>query len=276
MKRLIKFLTCAVTAVIVSVTAAVSAAAVSYGIDDQAGLYSSEQLSKLEERQKEVADYTGWNIAVVTTNTGFGENNLNDAIDYAENYYEAAFGSLDSTGILYLIDLDWRHIVLCGEVDTVYFNNARKNTMHDACEARYQDYDDVGNLETFYNYLVKYYDAGPYTNDFDYNPNDSYYQNTVDYSDDGVKFSFGIAFICGLIGAGITVAVVLSNYKFHHKPSANAYLDRGKVNFYRRSDRFVREFTTRTKIESSSGGSRGGRSSGGGHRTGGSSRGGRR
>lgn len=275
MKRLIKILTCAFTAAVVSVTAAISAGAYSYGIDDQAGLYSDSQLSQLEERQKEVADYTGWNIAVVTTNTGFGENNLNDAIDYAENYYEDAFGSLNETGILYLIDLDWRHIVLCGEVDTVYFNNARKNTMHDACEARYQDYDDVGNLETFYNYLVKYYDAGPYTNDANYDPDDSYYNNTVDYSDSGSSFSFGMAFICGLIGAVITVIVVFSNYKFHHKPSANAYLDNGKVNFYRRSDRFVREFTTRTKIESSSSGG-GGRSSGGGRRTGGSSRGGRR
>lgn len=273
MKKLFKLFTCALAAAVVSVTAAVSAAAYSYGIDDQAGLYSAEELSQLEARQEEVADYTGWNIAIVTTNTGFGENNLSDAIDYAENYYEDAFGSLNETGILYLIDLDWRHIVLCGDVDTVYFNNARKNTMHDACEARYKDYDDVGNLETFYNYLVKYYDAGPYENDPDYDPDNSYYANTVDYNDS--SFHLGSAAICALICAIITVVAVVNSYKFHHAPSANTYLDKSKVNFYRRSDRFVREFTTRTKIESSSGGS-GGRSSGGGHRTGGSSRGGRR
>ena len=274
MKKIFKILSCAVAAAAVALTASISAFAYSNGIDDQAGLYSAEQLSALEARQEEVANYTGWNIAVVTSNTGFGEYNLDDAIDYAENYYEDTFGSLSEDGILYLIDLDWRHIVLCGEVDTVYFNNARKDTMHDACEARYQDYDDVGNLETFYNYLVKYYDAGPYTNDPDYDPNNSYYTNTVDYSS-GSSFSFGGAMLCGFIAAIITVAVVVSNYKFHYKPSANAYLDSSKVNFYRRSDRFVREFTTRTKIESSSSGG-GGRSSGGGHRTGGSSRGGRR
>ena len=274
MNKLIRFFVCAATAAVVSVTAAISASARSAGIDDQAGLYSAEQLASLEERQEEVADYTGWNIAVVTTNTGFGENNLDDAIDYAENYYEDTFGSLNETGILYLIDLDWRHIVLCGDVDTVYFNNSRKNTMHDDCEARYKDYDDVGNLETFYNYLVMYYDAGPYTNDPDYDPNNSYYANTVEYDNNG-SFHFGAAVICGGIAALIAVLAVTSSYKFHHKPSANSYLDKGKINFYRRSDRFVREFTTRTKIESSSGGS-GGRSSGGGHRTGGSSRGGRR
>ena len=38
MKKIIKFLTCAVTAAVVSVTAAISASAYSYGIDDQAGL----------------------------------------------------------------------------------------------------------------------------------------------------------------------------------------------------------------------------------------------
>ena len=254
----------------------VTSLAYSAGIIDDAGLYTESQLEELEARQEEVANHTGWNIAVVTTDTGFGESNRMAAVDYAENYYEELFGSLNEDGILYLIDLDWRHIVLCGEVDTVYFNNARKNKMHDACEARYMDYDDVGNLETFYDYLVKYYDAGPYKNDANYDPNDPYYTNTVDYDNgDSSIFSVGAFFLCGLIAAIIAIVSVISSYKFKYTPSANAYLDGSKTNFYRRSDRFIREFTTRTKIESSSGGG-GGRSSGGGHRTGGSSRGGRR
>ncbi len=275
MKKLIKFLAASVSTAVAVTFMTVSAFAYSAGIDDQAGLYSSSDLKQLEEMQEAVADKTGWNIAVVTTDTGFGENNLDDAIDFAENYYEDTFGSLSETGILYLIDLDWRHIVLCGEVDTVYFNNARKNTMHDACEARYMDYDDIGNLETFYKYLEKYYDEGPYIYDEDYDPNDPYYQNTVDYSNDGGVFSAGAFFLCGLIAAVIAIVSVISSYKFKYAPSANAYIDKSKINFYRRRDQYIREFTTKTKIESSSGGG-GGRSSGGGHRTGGSSRGGRR
>ena len=46
--------------------------ALSAGIDDRAGIYTDSEITELEQRQKEVADLTGWNIAVITTDTGFG------------------------------------------------------------------------------------------------------------------------------------------------------------------------------------------------------------
>lgn len=255
MKNVFKrIITTAAAALAAVMCLAVNVSAYSAGIDDQAGLFTAEQKAALEERQEELADHTGWNIAVVTTNVGFTNS---DAIDYAENYYEKTFGSLNKDGIIYLVDVECRHFALCGRADTEYFNNKRKNAMADACEERYLDYDDVGNIETFYKYVEKYYNEGHYSN---------------------FGFSFGAAAIFGLIAMGIGIGAVVSRYKFHYQPTANNYLDGTKVNFYRRQDRFVREFTTRTKIssESSGGGSGGGHSSGGGHRTGGVSRSGRR
>ena len=225
----------------------------SVGIDDQAGLYSTYEIEKLEARQQEVSDYTGWNIAVVTTDIGLGEGGSN-AIAFAEDYYDKTFGA-SSTGLLYLIDIDYRHICIAGNADYYYFNDYRVNKMIDECNDRYMDYDDVGNLNAFYDNIEKYYDAGYFTEK---------------------HFSFPVALIVGLIAAGIGIAIVFSRYKFHHKPSANTYLNKGTVNFYRRNDRFVREFTTRTKIESSSGGSSGSSGSSGGGSHGGGGRGGRR
>lgn len=260
MKKIFKLFAAVLSAAVAVSLMTVTSFAYSAGIIDDAGLYTESQLQELEARQEEVANHTGWNIAVVTTNTGFGESNRMAAVDYAENYYEELFGSLNEDGILYLVDLDWRHIVLCGEVDTEYFDQTRKDAMHDMVEELYQNYDDVGSLEALYNNLEAYYDAGPYyTSSFIYGKS---------------IFSVGAFFLCGLIAAIIAIVSVISSYKFKYTPSANAYLDGSKTNFYRRSDRFIREFTTKTKIESSSGG--GGGSSGGGHRTGGSSRGGRR
>lgn len=257
MKNVFKrIITTAAAALAAVMCLAVNVCAYSAGIDDQAGLFTAEQKAALEERQEELADYTGWNIAVVTTNVGFGTDGYN-AIEYAESYYKDTFGSYSADGILYLIDIDYRHFAVGGVADTDYFNDKRIKKMFNACNERYMDYDDVGNVETFYDYVEKYYNEGHFSN---------------------FSFSFGAAIIVGLIAMGIGIGAVVSRYKFHYQPTANNYLDGTKVNFYRRQDRFIREFTTRTKIssESSGGGSGGGHGSSGGHSMGGGGGGGRR
>lgn len=231
----------------------------SVGIDDQAHLYTEEQIKMLEARQQEVAELTGWNIAVVTTDVGFGTDGY-DAIEYAEKYYDDTFG-YSSSGLLYLIDLDYRHICISGEADHQYFNGRRFNVMMDKCNDKYMDYDDVGNLMTFYEYIEGNYKLGPFSNGKVY----------------GKKlFSFLPALICGGLAAVIGVVCVRSSYKFHPQPGTNQYLDGKKVNFYRREDRFIREFTTRTNVSSSGGSRGGGHGTSGGHRHGGGGRGGRR
>lgn len=261
MKKLFSILLTSVIAVMCLSFGASAYQSGSVGIDDQAGLYSSEQITQLEKRQQEVAEHTGWNIAVVTSNTEFRD--LDAAIDYAEAYYDKTFG-IDSSGILYLVNIDHRHVCISGDADYYYFNDSRVNRMLDDCERCYMDYDDVGNLETFYNYVEKYYDAGPFES-----ANEPYYSSSK-------KFNVLLAMIAGLIAAGIAILIVYNRYKFHYAPSANHYLNNDKVRFYNRQDRFIREFTTRTRIDS--GGSSGGRSHGssGGHHHGGGSRSGRR
>lgn len=254
-KTLLKILAAAVSSAAAVACMTISAFAYSAGIDDQAGLYTPEQIEELEARQQEVADHTGWNIAVVTTDVGFGTDGYN-AIEYAEAYYDKTFG-YSTSGILYLIDVDYRHFCISGEADYEYFDDKRVRDMSDTCEKYYYDYDDVGNLNAFYDKVEYYYDKGQFSK---------------------FNFSFGAAVIAGLIAAAIGVGVVWSRYKFHYQPTANNYLDGSKINFYRRTDRFVREFTTKAKIESSSGGGGGGHSHGssGGHSHGGGGHGGRR
>lgn len=262
-KTLLKILAAAVSSAAAVVCMTISTFAYSAGIDDQAGIYTSEQIAELEARQQEVADHTGWNIAVVTTDDGFGTDGYN-AIEYAEAYYDKTFG-YSSSGILYLIDVDYRHFCISGEADYKYFDDNRVRDMSNTCEKYYFDYDDVGNLNAFYDKVEYYYDKGPFTSD-----------GSAESAK--IRFNFGAAAIVGLIAAAIGVGVVWSRYKFHYQPTANNYLDGSRINFYRRTDRFVREFTTKAKIESSSGGGGGGGSHGssGGHSHGGGGGGGRR
>lgn len=276
MKKLISF---AVSLFAAAVITAVPASAWSAGINDMAGLYSQSEIEELEKRQEEVAEITGWNIAVVTTDTGFGTDGI-DACDYAEEYCYDTFGS-DPDSVVYLIDIDYRWISIDGDLMN-YFNSYRFNTMMDECERHYMNYDDVENLESFYYYLEHFYRAGTVEYGTDIGALGDDFEDSIEYYDDDYYYEDGIStgqgvlcgLIAGVIGAIISVSVVIARYKFHYSPSANCYLNSKNIDMYRREDVFVREYTTRTRISDSSSG--GGGRSGGSRRSGGSSRSGGR
>lgn len=265
MKRLLIFFAAAVISAAAAVLPVSAAESI---IDDKAGLYTKSDLAELEAKQQAVSDLTGWNIAVVTTDTGFGTDGAR-AMKYAENYYDEKFGS-NSSSIVYLIDLDYRYFSMDGDLLN-YFNTKRLDKMITECEEEYFAYDDVGNLEKFYYYLEYYYNQGTVPYDSNVGAKGSSF-----VPKDGIVKEYNITMLLagmatGAVAAAIGIAIVLSRYKFHHAPTANCYLNSNTINIYRRQDRFVREYTTRTRIDSDSGGSSGG---GGGHSFGGSSHGG--
>lgn len=266
MKKLFMILLAAVIYTAVSVSPVGAAESV---IDDMAGIYTPSEISELEKKQQEVSDLTGWNIAVVTLNAGLGTDGA-DAMRFAEDYYDETFGS-DSSSVVYLIDLDYRHFAMDGD-PLNYFNTKRLDKMITECEKKYFDYDDVGNLETFYFYLEFYYKQGTVAYDSNVGAKGSGFVPSMGVQK-GFDFKVLFAFIAtGVIAAAVSVSIVLSRYKFHHAPTANCYLNSNTVNIYRRQDRFVREYTTRTRIDS--GGSSGGGRSSRGHSHGGSRHGG--
>ncbi len=280
MKKLISVMLSLIT---VMIFWALPSAAYSAGINDMAELYKESELAALEERQAEVAEATGWNIAVVTTDVGFGEDGI-AACDFAEGYCYDIFGG-DPDSVVYLIDLDYRWISIGGDMYN-YFDSERFDKMMDECEECYRDYRDVDNLETFYYYLEYYKGQGT----VEYDPSIGHlgddFEDSITYYDDyGNELTMServeTLFAClaaGVVVSAITILIIVSRYKFHYVPSANAYLNKDTMNMYCDYDTFVREYTTRTRINSSSGSSGGGgRSSrSGGRSRGGGGRGGRR
>lgn len=273
MKKLFSVIISLFAAALMTAVSAVNVSAYSAGINDKAGLYSSSEIKKLEERQAEVSELTGWNIAVVTTNTGFGADGI-AACDYAERYYDEMFGA-DSSSVVYLIDLDYRWIAMDGDVLN-YFNSSRFDTMMDECEYCYRDYRDVENLETFYYYLEYYYSQGTVEYDPNIGAKGDDFESSIEYYGSAPKFfrtDVFVAFlVTGAVIAAISIAIVVSRYKLHYAPTANCYLNSNTINYYRKNDYFVREFTSRTRINDSSGG--GSHHSGGSRRSGGRSHGG--
>lgn len=253
MKKLFRTVISLAAALAASLCLCINSFAAKIWFEDNAGLYTDEQEQKLMQEQQELCDYTGWNIAVITTDIDFPTDGY-EAIEYAERRYKEIYGSYDASGILYLIDTGYRQFSIGGEPDKRYFNDARVRKMIDRCNEKYYAYDDMGNVETYFQCVREYYDKGDFKGE-----------------NSGTAVIAGL--IAGIVAAAIGIGVVISRYKFHSTTSATNYVRRDSISFYRKNDLFLRETVTRTKIESSSGGGHG---SSGGHSMGGGGSGGHR
>ncbi|MDE5564948.1 MAG: hypothetical protein K2I93_07310, partial [Oscillospiraceae bacterium] len=78
-----------------------------------------------------------------------------------------------------------------------------------------------------------------------------------------------MALVVGIIAALIVFLAVKSRYKFKSSLSPTTYVNKKMVQFNQQYDRFVRTYTKKVYIDSSSGGSHGGGGHGGGHSSGG-------
>lgn len=253
MRKLFRTAVSLALALLASLCLCINSFAAKIFFEDNANLYTDEQEAELMKEQQELCDYTGWNIAVITTDIDFPTDGW-EAVEYAERRYKEIYGSYESSGILYLIDTGYRHFAIGGEPDQYYFNDARVRSMYERCKEKYYAYDDMGNVETYFQCVREYYDKG-------------------DFSGDNTVIIIVAGLIAGIAAAAIGVGIVIHRYKFHSTTSASNYIRSGSVDMYRKNDTYLRETVTRTKIESSSGGGHG---SSGGHSMGGGGGGGHR
>lgn len=85
-------------------------------------------------------------------------------------------------------------------------------------------------------------------------------------------FLMGICIVAGLVTSVIVYFVTKYRYRFKKSQNPSIYIKHNKTVFHRKTDTFIRTYTTKHKIETSSGGSRsggGGHSHSGGHGGGG-------
>jgi uncharacterized membrane protein YgcG len=264
---------------------------------DGADFLSDAEEESLFEMMVKVSDAYDLNLEFITTAEDFTNDEI---IAYAESNYDYDFGA-DSNGSLFLIDSangNWvDHFVLAGEVDEKVSDDQLKAIITEVQEPII-DYDEHTAALRWLLWLDNIY-GGVVANEIVNTPVEDYSGEWTVFDEIGFFFSdvgytietffyniffpdhinLEIAFafaLMGLIGGIITFAIIWERYKKHAKVSAVHYLDKNTVNIYSRSDRFVREYTTRTVHSDSSsggGGGRGGRSHGGGSHGGGGSRG---
>ncbi|MDR0947851.1 MAG: TPM domain-containing protein [Ruminococcus sp.] len=259
MKKLISTLIAVIAGFILS--AGVSA---EIYLDDSADFLTAEEETELQEHMKDLENLTGWNVGIVTDPSEY--YNYDFAYKMADSRYTDIFGYED--GILYQMSgvHDYYLMIITQGTATDIITSSKIEQILDAAEPSYIDYDEYGSAVSFIYKAESIFMHSGYT--------------LVDgrlsfdiWSKLDIVSLFFPGFLIGAVIAGIGIIIIVARYKTHPKISASAYLDNNNVNFYRRSDVYLRTDTTRVPI--SSGGGGGGHGGGGGGR-GGGGRGGHR
>jgi uncharacterized membrane protein YgcG len=257
MKKISIILFTVMAVMILAMPVSADSAAVTPGeiyLNDSADLLRNSDEKEIRAAMKEKAEELGWNIVVVSE---IGEYTSYEAERKLQEIYENEFGNSDGAGFIMTTEVgnppgenDYMLSVLA--FGDVMFRDSG-DAILDAVTEPFLNYDEYGSVMAFLRRCAVYVPPEPYR----LQPGRLIYP--------GVFF--------GGIPALICIFVVIARYKAHPKVSATRYLNLNETRFWRREDTFVREFTTRVPINTSSGGGGGGGSRGGG---GGGSRGGSR
>lgn len=252
-------------------------------LDDLDNCLTSYEEEQLEEVMQKTADKIKCNIGIVIT----GDLNGKISQSFADNYSDNLFGYNSDSIVLLLLNRhdnpeygntnyykDW--ISTSGRARTLYDNHI--DTIFDKT---YRGLDrsfpcpEPQHKKNVYVYSggtqdsIQFYMAGEYfckALKAYSNPFSRFINNAVEF----LTADFVVTFVIIVVTVLITVIVVSTNvskYKKKKPISASTYLDRDHYKIKHEVDKFINEYTTSVRINSSSGGGRSG--GGGGHGGGG-------
>lgn len=251
----------------------INAFADSSDIDDQISLLSQSELDKLEQERSALAEKTGWNIGIVIIDEPVGKSPM----EFSDDYYEEKYGAY-TDGVLFMYGLKDSYLSTSG-IAINYLNDYRIELLLDDSDKYFSDFKDFEAIESVLKSIDKYYDQGIESDNYTYEG--EYAGEDIQARiKQNINTAILIGIIAGLVAGFIGLGVVTAKYKFHAVPSNNNYLNKNSIHFLQSRDDYVRTFTTRTRLSSSSGDGGGGShgssthrsSSGGSHGGGGHSR----
>lgn len=210
-------------------------------IYDHADVFTDDEENSINRKIEKYADDLDINIAVVVA-----DDKDKDSQEYADLYYENLFG-VNTDGVLFFIDVseDRLHCIsTSGSQISVY--KSYIDSIYDDITPALKEHDYSETINIFLDDLKSY-------------PKKTIYKALL------------IGALVGALASIITAVSVTLKYKRNEKYSPRNYEAKDKTNYTKKSDDFLREYTTKTKIESSDGNGTH-RSSGGGTHGGGTRR----
>lgn len=255
---------------------------------DESGKLNPEEYQFCMDSLETASQLTGMNLVVI-----LGTDELSDSSieSYAESTYDLLFpGTWNSDGLCYYIDLRGNHsaydYISTSGMAQFYYTNSKSNNRIDEILRSLDAYlvpvgseDITGAIAGFCEKLEYYYSSGIPDRYYVYDLKEHQYYHVKDNQIIATKnkpyLALDKAVLYGVVGliVGIIIAVIVYSvtkvrYQFKTALTPTNYVNKRTVNYRQQYDRFIRTRTTKTKIESDSGGHSGGSSSGG-HSSGG-------
>lgn len=258
------------------------------GVYDDKALFDEDELDNLNDMVRNLSEELELYIVIYLGNEEYYSESSVEF--FADSFYDSTFGEY-TDGVIYYMDLSENP---SGAIDTISTSGKGRLLYDDYVEDMFDEIflylPSTGQeiystqielaIEIILEQFEKYGDREPGAFDVEYdskNDNYIYYKNGATVISDAMPFSmrfsgmmkYGIP--CGIVVGLLFYFITRWRYKFKSSCNPQVYVARDETSFTRRDDIFIRTYTTRTKIESSSGG-RGGRSGGGRSHGGGSRR----
>ncbi|MBR4628404.1 MAG: TPM domain-containing protein [Ruminococcus sp.] len=244
---------------------------------DTADLFDSTQEKELRKEIIACSEELEMNIIVYINDVYRSDEEVED---FTANYYDRCAGEEYTDGVIMYIDISsnaYDYLSCSGKAGIIYGGKIEDIFDYYAAKRPSSQYapDPEKFCETvthFCNAMRKFNDNYEQA-DFAYEKDEEngiYFFNykgkfyVTDYSAPGSRrIRLECIFILGLVLYTILYLSIKKKYKFKDKTNPSIYVANGQTNFKEKSDTFIRVYTTKHKIESSSSG--GGHRSGGGH-----------
>jgi uncharacterized protein len=263
------------------------------GLDDNCDMFSESEEAELTELIQQYSEQLKMNIYIFLAGKDYESYSNYSTECFADDRYDQRFGE-DTDGVYFFMDYsgkvpNYHYISTSGKAVLTYQKYMQNIFSHMKVYMPKSSTDYSGekeairtSVEEFLNVFAQYSDesrigAFDYYYDYDSNPPKYFYYFLGKYHVSSMKppikrIGFTIAgLVTGLITALIVYFTTKRNYKFKNATNANIYLSKETTQFTSREDVFMREHTSRSRIDTDSdrSGGGGGGFSGGGHSSGG-------
>lgn len=241
MKKIIKPFVCTIVMLIIILSTSISVMAKGddQRVFDDAELFTESEIEELEDRIEELRDeYDDYDFVILTIN----EYVAIDPVDYAEQFYFNKENDFRPKGYMLLINMNSREVTVSAMGDAQYEMDASDNQMS-------RD-NIVPKLKS-----KKYFKAGQiFLSDME----DCISKGKITKYHELTIVEIIVAIVIPVIVFVVFVSVVKKKYGTEGKAQPYPFKERGSVKLTHRDDKFIREYVTHVKIESSSSGSGGG------------------
>lgn len=239
---------------------ALSQAYASENVIDQAGLFTTEEVTEINKAVSNFKNQTKMDAVVLTTDNAEGKS----AMEVADDYYDQHdYGTgPDKSGFLFLIDMDNRtyYISTAGKMMSIIDGNRRERMLDHAEDEMYRQQFGQAALSILE-------DMTDYANRYDYDQETGQLSRVRTLSP--LKILIGV--VAGIISAIACYSSIVSNYSLKRSTYNYDYRQNGNLELLDRQDQLVNTFTTSRYVPRANYGN-GNHTSGGGNSHGGGGR----